>query len=127
MPTLAAIALSESNFKVIIAGSRTFSNYELLKQKMDFYLGDRADVEIVSGKARGADALGERYARDRGFPIREFAADWSIGKQAGYLRNREMALYATHCVCFWDGQSRGTEHMLNLARANKLIVRVVRY
>ncbi len=113
--------------KLIIAGTRTFSDYNLLRRKIDFYLGDRADVEIVSGGARGADLLGERYAVEKGFSIKRFPANWNLGKQAGYLRNKEMAEYATHTVLFWDGRSRGTKHMFDLAIANGLNARVVRY
>ena len=58
-------------FKVIIAGGRDFNNYELLKAKCDYYLSnlDEADVVIVSGAARGADKLGEQYAKERGYKI----------------------------------------------------------
>jgi hypothetical protein len=73
-------------------------------------------VEIVSGCANGADKLGERYADDSGYGITRFPAEWKLyGKQAGYIRNKQMAEYATHCVCFWDGQSKGTKMMIDLA------------
>ena len=38
-----------------------------------------------------------------------------------------MACYATHLVAFWDGKSRGTEHMIRTARVFGLDVRVVRF
>jgi hypothetical protein len=97
-------------FKLIVAGSRSFNDYQLLKTKLDFYLSNLQHVEIVSGTARGADQLGERYAREKGFSIKRFPADWSLGKVAGYLRNKEMAEYANGLVAFWDGKSRGDEN-----------------
>lgn len=114
-----------AEIKVIIAGTRTFDNYELLKSKMDFYLNERKDVEVVSGKARGADSLGERYAFEKGFPVKEFFPDWSIGKQAGYLRNRDMALYSTHAVIFRVNKSKGATSMINLAKKYNLVLRII--
>ena len=55
----------ETNFKVIIAGGRDFSDYELLLEKCDYYLTEKTNVEVVSGGAKGADILGERYAKER--------------------------------------------------------------
>jgi hypothetical protein len=114
--------------KIIVAGSRSFSDYELLKKKLDFYIGKNLDVEIVSGTARGADRLGERYAVAKGFAIKRFPADWEkYGKRAGYLRNEQMAQYATHAVIFWDGNSRGTASMIELCKRYGLNYRVVRF
>lgn len=115
--------------RVIVAGGRDFSNYDLLRERLDYYLSRTGEpVEIVSGTARGADQLGERYAKERGLPVASFPADWNrFGKAAGYKRNSEMASYATHLVAFWDGESRGTKHMINLAERHNLVVRVVPY
>lgn len=54
-------------FKVIVAGSRDFDQYILLKAKMVHYLSRYKphEVEIVSGGARGADSLGERFAKEK--------------------------------------------------------------
>lgn len=114
--------------KIIVAGSRTFKDYELLCKKLDFYIGNHQDVEIVSGTAYGADKLGERYAISRGFEIKYFPANWKLyGKSAGYRRNKEMAEYATHAVIFWDGVSKGSQHMIDLAKQAGLNTRVVRF
>lgn len=113
--------------KVIVAGGRDFNDYILLRNKLDVILAGR-EVEIVSGCARGADSLGEKYAAEMGFPVAKFPADWDKdGKRAGFIRNERMAKYATHCVCFWDGVSRGTKSMIELAEKYKLPTRVIRY
>lgn len=117
-------------FRVIVAGSRDFNDYELLKSKMLYYLKgfDLSEVEIVSGTAKGADQLGEKFAREFGCKLKQFPADWNTyGKKAGYLRNVDMAKYADACVCFWDGKSRGTKHMIDIAKKEGLKLRVVRY
>ena len=118
-------------FKVIIAGTRTFADYELLKQHADHMLSrirTTDTIEIVSGGASGADALGERYANEMGYSIKRFPADWAkYGRKAGPLRNEEMAKYADALIAFWDGQSRGTKSMIDLARQNGLKVSVKLY
>lgn len=114
-------------FKVIIAGSRDFEDYPLLCWKLDQLLSRKiGQAEIVCGKARGADTLGEQYAKERGIPIRYFPADWrTLGKSAGYQRNIQMAQYADALIAFWDGQSKGTKHMVETAQEFGLDVRVV--
>lgn len=113
--------------KVIVAGGRDFSNYALCKNALD-KLYPTTDFDVVSGKARGADTLGERYAKEHGRCIHEFPADWdTYGKRAGYLRNSDMADFADVLVAFWDGSSKGTKHMIDLARRKGLVVHVVRY
>lgn len=108
--------------KTIIAGSRSFSDYELLRSVCDEYeIG-----EVVSGTAKGADLLGEKYAKEQDIPIKQFPADWNrYGKRAGFLRNVEMAEYGERLIAFWDGESKGTKMMIDEARKRKLEVRVV--
>ena len=124
-------------FKVIVAGGRDFADYDLVKSKLDNLLVDRLSVlttagdiavQVVSGTARGADKLGEHYARMNKLHVTQFPANWDLyGKSAGYRRNEEMAEYADALVAFWDGKSRGTMHMINLATSAGLQVRVVNY
>ena len=116
-------------FKVIVAGGREFSDYTLLKQTLNHLLIHKLpNVEIVCGKASGADALGERYAKELGLSVAYFPADWTQHKKAaGPIRNREMATYADACVAFWDGTSRGTKNMIDEATKKGIPVRVIRY
>ena len=116
-------------FKVIIAGGRDFNDYNLLKSKCDFYLSKiNEEIEVVCGGAKGADSLGERYAKEKGLNISYFYADWDLyGKSAGYRRNAEMGNYADALIAFWDGRSKGTKHMIDYALMKKINVRVVKY
>ena len=106
-----------------------FDNYELLKDKLDKLLKLRSsNCSIVSGTARGADSLGEVYAKEKGYLLTKFPAQWDkFGKSAGYRRNEEMAKNADGLVAFWDGQSRGTKHMIDIAKAQGLAVRIINY
>lgn len=114
--------------KVIIAGSRDFNNYTLLKNNCDILLSiTKENIEIVSGGARGADSLGERYAHENNLQLKIFPANWNLGKHAGFLRNKEMADYADALIAFWDGKSKGTKMMIELAKSQNLKVKVVKY
>ena len=119
-----------SKYRVIIAGCRDFADYELLKEKCDFYLQNKKkeDIVIVTGQAFGADALGERYAQERGFQLETYPADWKVhGRAAGPIRNAKMASVAHALISFWDGKSRGTKNMIDTAKKHNLQVAVVRY
>ena len=114
--------------KVIIAGGRKFDNYKLLVSKCDKALSVVPHVEIVSGGAIGADNLGQIYAIEKGYDIKVFPADWlKYGKRAGPIRNEEMAKYADALIAFWDGKSKGTKHMIDLAKSNNIRVFIVNY
>ena len=111
--------------KVIIAGSRNFNNYKKLCEYCDIMLSNTNNVEIVSGTAAGADRLGMKYAIDRLLVLKEFPADWdTFGKSAGYKRNEQMAQYADALIAFWDGKSKGTKHMIDLAKEYDLKIRI---
>lgn len=118
-------------FRLIVAGSRDFANYELLKQKCDSLLARKRlthSIVIASGTARGADRLGERYAVERGYQVERFPADWERdGKAAGPIRNAHMAAHADALVAFWDGVSSGTKDMIERAMKRDLPVRVVMF
>jgi len=114
--------------KVIIAGGRNFRDYDKLRESCDNILVNQKEVEIVSGTAVGADTLGERYAQEKDYEVKKFPAQWDLyGKSAGYKRNQQMAEYADGLIAFWDGKSKGTKHMIDIANKMGLKVRVVRY
>ena len=121
-------------YRIIIAGSRNFADYDLLEQTLLNYTGliKHDCIEIISGCARGADKLGEEFANSLNYDIVRFPADWDLyGKSAGYRRNEEMAEYASHgngvLFAFWDGESKGTKNMIDLANRYKLDVHVIKY
>jgi len=116
------------SFKVIVAGSREFVDYNLLEYKLDKLLINKSDVCIISGGARGADTLGDRYSKEHDMHLLIFKAGWDrYGKSAGYKRNTLMAKQADACVVFWDGKSKGSKHMIDIAKEFKIPVRVVEY
>jgi predicted Rossmann-fold nucleotide-binding protein len=121
----------KTNFKVIIAGSRGFSNYKLLKETCDDFLRNikkEYNIVIISGGARGADKAGEKYASDEDLDLEIYPADWKkYGKSAGFMRNEQMADIADAVIAFWNGESHGTKHMIDIAEEKGLNVKVVNY
>jgi len=121
--------MKDMDYRVIIAGCRDFDEYALLKERCNHYLQEKMvthNVIIVSGHASGADALGEKFAKEHGLPCETHPADWkSHGRAAGPIRNAEMAEVSDALIAFWDGQNPGTRSMIELARKKDLQVSVV--
>lgn len=114
--------------RVIIAGTRTFNDVEFLKKQMYYAFRNDYISEIVSGCAKGADLLGEEWAKERNIPVKRFPADWAKhGKAAGPMRNEEMAKNADACIVFWDGESKGTKNMIDNAKKQNLKLFVIYY
>lgn len=109
--------------KTIIAGGREIISMGVLNAAI--HASKFQISEVVCGGARGADALGKRWAEGQEVPVKMFPADWDThGKSAGYKRNAEMAEYADALIALWDGESKGTRHMIELARKKGLLVHV---
>lgn len=124
-------------YYLIVAGSRNFNNYEYIKASLDYLLYDlvkeKYPITIISGTAKGADTLGERYAKERGYGIIRMPANWEeFGKRAGYIRNAEMANKVKEegfggCACFWDGKSPGTNWMIKLCEEKQIDCYIYKY
>ena len=122
----------EHMFRVIVAGSRDFQNYLICDGYITHMLSEKLsrgeEIVILSGHCRGADALGEHYARLHGLRLEIFEADFArYGPAAGPRRNRRMAGSADALIAFWDGKSAGTRNMIETARRCDLHIRVLRY
>ncbi len=113
--------------KVIIAGPRTVNDYSLIP--LAIRNAEKHGIriaEVVSGHARGVDTLGERYAKENGYPLKLFISEWrKYGKSAGPVRNVEMAGYSDALVAIWDGVSKGTKHMIETMRRSSKPVYVL--
>ncbi|WP_283618693.1 helicase-related protein [Flavonifractor plautii] len=121
--------LTTKEYRLVIAGSRDFNDYALLSKAVDKHLGDKGDdakIIIISGTAPGTDQLGERYAKERGYKLECYPADWGhYGKAAGPVRNMNMANVADDVIVFWDGESSGTKNMIETAKAKNIPCTVV--
>src|SRR5574343_841092 len=109
--------------RTIIAGSRDCFDESELMSAIDAC--GWVPTVVISGAARGADRLGEQWSAKNMVPCERFPADWDRhGKSAGYRRNEQMAENAEALIALWDGESRGTKHMIDIARRKGLRVYV---
>lgn len=99
--------------KLIVCGGREYDNYEIVKFVLNGIHATYGIKEIVQGGAKGADNLARRWAKEHNITLREFQANWEIGKHAGPQRNERMACYADACIAFPGG--RGTDDMMERA------------
>jgi len=110
-----------------VVGSRTFFDYKLMREVLDQYEIDL----IVSGGAKGADHLAERYAEEEGIEILVINAKWIVDgkylKAAGFIRNRDIVDASDMIIAFWDGKSKGTKHSIDLAQKAGKEVIIIRY
>jgi len=115
--------------KLIIAGSRSINDYDLIDKAISFHHINVGDItEVISGCAKGIDSLAIKWAENHKIKVKQFPADWKnikakgavvkenqYGKYnvlAGLTRNKQMGDYATHLLAIWDGESRGVKNMI---------------
>ena len=118
------------HLRVVVAGSRTFLDYEVVKRAIETAMALwQCDLFTVvsGGEPNGVDALGERWAREHGHPCIVEPADWDRhGRAAGPIRNRRMAEMTDALVAVWDGRSPGTKNMIEEAAKRGRLLYVVR-
>ena len=140
---------TNKEIRIIIAGGRSFNDYQTLKAEslkaitaiVKEVTGQskvkKEYITIVSGSASGADTLGEQFANEFSLNLKCFPANWDrYGRRAGYMRNVEMAEFASDkengmaygaLIAFWDGKSKGTKHMIDTAKKAKMDVHIISY
>ncbi len=122
-----------NHMRLAIVGGREFNDYPMLHTEVVNFarsqgVTDSSQMTVLSGRARGADRMGEYFAQQYTVDIEYFPADWDgLGKRAGYVRNQTMSDAATHVIAFWDGKSRGTRHMIEYSQKQGKEVRIVYY
>ena len=122
---------NKKNFRLVVAGSRDFNDYGMLCSALDEVIADlkaEYNVTIVSGTANGADKLGEKYAEKHGLKIERHPANWGrYGRGAGPIRNAEMVKASDGVVVFWNGESTGAKNIIDCAKAENHLIKVVKY
>ncbi len=130
----AAIPRPKACYRVVIAGSRSLKDYAPVAAVLDTLLRpEKGAFEVVHGGAGGVDTWAGQWAHERGLPVTVMPAPWHVlqgphvmrctnraghvfNASAGLDRNLHMAAYANRVITLWDGKSRGTRHMITLAK-----------
>lgn len=125
--------------RVIIAGSRHFTSYEIVEKAIKdsgFKI-----TTILCGDCRGVDRIGKHWGYDNKIPVQDYPAKWGdlnapnalikknkYGKaynaRAGFDRNLQMAQNADALIAVWDGVSTGTKNMIDLAEKHNLNISI---
>jgi hypothetical protein len=117
--------------KLIITGNHTFEDYSLLKDRVeDFLVKHHKDpIEAILTRSRkGAESLGERFAKELDIPIQYFVPDETdFGTEAEVINDAQLVDAADAIIIFWDGVSTSKSHTRDMAEKRNLIIEVVRY
>lgn len=120
---------SAAVMRVIVCGSRKWRDRDRISDRMfDLSLAtENLQCTVVHGNAAGADRIAAQEAPKIGLLVESHPANWEkFGKAAGPIRNQAMAdMGADLCIAFWDGQSTGTKHMIDTAKAAGIPVEII--
>jgi hypothetical protein len=110
--------------KIAIIGSRTFNDYYTLQETLNPY--KFKITTVVSGAAKGADLLGEKWALENNIKTLIFPADWNkYGKRAGFIRNKDIIKNCDYVIAFWDNKSKGTAHSISLCKKYNISYKII--
>jgi hypothetical protein len=123
-----SMATNAAAVRLAIVGSRDYTDWRWFQARVDSYLKEfhenHKPTEIISGGARGVDAMAKRYAEQHGIEYVEFPANWAqFGRSAGPIRNGQIVKRATHMLALPSRAGRGTQNAINQALEAKLHVR----
>jgi predicted Rossmann fold nucleotide-binding protein DprA/Smf involved in DNA uptake len=112
--------------KIGIVGGRNFTDYQKLKKHLDS-IKDQI-TEIISGGAKGADSLAERYAIENNIPLTKYLPEWNkFGKRAGIIRNEYIVKDSDQIIAVWDGVSKGTKNTIQTTAKHGKSIYVLNY
>lgn len=126
--------------RILITGSRNWTDVnaihaDMLLEAVTGCWNDMSSVTVMHGGCpTGADAIADRLARQLGFNVFIYPADWEgLGKAAGPTRNKRMveecADYVNNggkavVLAFRKGKSRGTTSTIKFAEDHGLTIRI---
>jgi hypothetical protein len=112
-------------YKVLVCGSRDYTDKEKIWHVLDAYLGRiGSSMLLINGGARGADTIAREWAVDRKVDHLTLYAKWDLHhKAAGPIRNRRMAKKKPRLVLAFHpdiDSSKGTRDMIGVAEKMKI-------
>ena len=107
--------------KALIVGSRSITEFDLSKIMTP-------DMEmIISGGAKGVDALAERYADEHKLSKLIMRPRYDrYGRAAPLKRNEQMVDMADVVLVLWDGVSRGAQYTIRYAEQKGKPITVIK-
>ncbi len=117
--------LRSGPMRVAIVGSRSFTNAELHKKKLDAFFARALPMEILLGCNKGCDDLTERWAIANYVPVVHFPLVGGRSASERDRRNTAMLSEATHLVAFWQDKTSEVAEIVALAKSRNLPSRIV--
>lgn len=118
-------------YRVIIAGSSSFFNCDLMKEKCCFYLENKLKthhVILLSGTSIVTTELIKRLSSRIKILVESNFAEWDrFGRSAAGISNIKMVERANALIAFWDGMSTRTKQLIDMAIAKQIPVKIIRY
>ena len=121
---------SDRDPRILVCGSRDFRDDWLVLHHLQYgpWANWGSNFTLVHGRCpQGPDLWADIWAEGLDVPREAHPADWAThGKRAGFIRNAEMVatLDPSHggdmVLAFWDGESKGTKHTIDLALEAKI-------
>lgn len=121
---------------ILVCGDRNWTNEELIRDVLKAHSNPilRWVERLVHGGCKGADEIAGRVGKELGYHVQEFPANWNLhGKSAGPKRNIEMlnhikGMLRAEVIAFHNDldNSKGTKHMVSIAKAAGIPVTVIK-
>ena len=104
--------------RVLVCGSRTYPRPDVVRAFVSRLARKYPNAVIIHGAAPGVDTWAGKAAAACGLAVIPFPADWSQGRGAGAIRNRQMLKEGRPdvVVAFHFEDSPGTRDMIAVAR-----------
>ena len=119
---------AKDEYIVIIASSFGFYNYDLAKEKCDFFLQDKKqthDIIIITDLCCH-DILAKEYANDRQYKTEPHKPDWiHYGNSAAYKRDAHICQFAHALIVFGDLAEKRIVNLINTAKKANLIIKEI--
>lgn len=107
--------------KIGVVGSRSIHDYDEISKILNTLKIDT----IVSGGAQGVDKLAEKYATKNNIPVEIYLPQYDkYGRRATYFRNLQIVQNSDMIIAFWDGESKGTQMTIEIAKKNNVEFKV---
>ena len=115
---------------ILCCGDRNWKNELAIRNELSKFIGK--DITIIHGAARGADSIAGNIAKEFGFKVKEFPADWNkYKKAAGPIRNKQMLDEGKPdlVIAFHNKieDSKGTKNMVTISKEQNVKVEIIKY
>jgi len=117
------MAQTPSLMTIVITGSRKYQHLDRVTKVIDNL---PEGTNIIVGDAHGVDTRVMEMCERVGLRYTVYPAQWEVyQKSAGIKRNLEMLNTCPRLIlAFWDGESRGTKFMIDVALKRRIDLRV---